>query len=242
MNEMYQVQQNEEESGISINLREIVQVIWSKILWILLVVVVCAAGAFVYTKVTEKPVYRSNATLYFVCDHANPATAIAVATYQAGDFAEIAKAPEALRTVKENLNLEMSHQSIGSKIVVSYNPESRIVNLSVTDQYPNRAQSILDEVCRVAKELSVDRSGAGASVAVYGAAGQAELVGSALTKNVLLAFLVGLVGSVGVIVAIHLLDDKIKNPDIVQRALGVSTLGMIPYQRTKEDEIVGGEG
>ena len=172
MNEMYQVQQNEEESGISINLREIVQVIWSKILWILLVVVVCAAGAFVYTKVTEKPVYRSNATLYFVCDHANPATAIAVATYQAGDFAEIAKAPEALRTVKENLNLEMSHQTIGSKIVVSYNPESRIVNLSVTDQYPNRAQSILDEVCRVAKELSVDRSGAGASVAVYGAAGQ----------------------------------------------------------------------
>ena len=242
MNEMYQVQQAEEETGVSINLREIVQVIWSKILWILLVVVVCAGGAFVYTKVTEKPVYRSNATLYFVCDHANPATAIAVATYQAEDFAEMAKTPEVLRTVKENLNLEMSHQSIGSKVTVSYNKESRIVNLSVTDQYPNRAQSILDELCRVTKEMSVDRSGAGASVAVFGAAGQAERVGSAMTKNVLLAFLVGLVGSVGVIVAVYLLDDKIKNPDIVQRALGVSTLGMIPYQRTKEDEIVGGEG
>ena len=57
----------------------------------------------------------------------------------------------------------------------------------------------------------------------------------------LLAFLVGAVGSVGVILAIYLLDDKVKTPDTVQRVLGVSTLGMIPYQRAKEQEILGGE-
>ncbi|MBQ8174625.1 MAG: hypothetical protein IJ009_04405 [Clostridia bacterium] len=239
--EIYQNQQSE-DTGVTINLREIMHVLWSRILWIVLVVAVCVAGTFIFTKVTEKPQYRSNATLFFVCDHANPATAIAVATYQAEDYAEMATTQDVLNTVINNLSLEMSYKTLASKITVEYGEESRIINLSVKDKYPNRAQTILDEICRVTKELSVDRSGAAASISVFGSAVEAEPVGSALTRNVLMAFLIGLVGSVGVIVAIHLFDDKIKSPDTVQRALGVSTLGTIPYQRAKEEEVLGGEG
>ena len=239
--EIYVNEQTEESSTVTINLRDIAQVVWSKILWIALAVVVCVGGAFVFTKLTEKPQYRSNVTLFFVCDNQNPATAIAVATYQAEDYAEMATTQDVLRKVIDNLGLDMDHKFLASKLSVSYGAESRIINISVTDLYPNRAQSILDEVCRVTKELSVDRSGAASTISVYGSSSEAERIGSALTKNMLLAFLVGVVGSVGVILAIYLLDDKVKTPDTVQRVLGVSTLGMIPYQRAKEQEILGGE-
>ncbi len=238
--EMYMNEQTE-GTGIAINLRDIAQVVWSKILWIVLAVAVCVGGAFVFTKLTEKPQYRSNATLFFVCDNQNPATAIAVATYQAEDYAEMATTQDVLSKVINNLGLDMGYKSLASRITISYGEESRIINISVKDRYPNRAQSILDEVCRVTKELSVDRSGAASTISVYGSSSEAERIGSALTKNMLLAFLVGVVGSVGVILAIYLLDDKVKTPDTVQRVLGVSTLGMIPYQRAKEQEILGGE-
>lgn len=241
MNETYQTQQNE-EAGVSINLREIGQLLLSKLLWILLVAAVLLMGTFIYTKITEVPQYRSNATLFFVCDHSNPANAIAVATYQAQDYSQMAVKQETLDIVIENLGLNMSYKQLASMITVEYGEEARIISISVTDKYPNRAQTILDEVCRVTKELTVDRSSAGALTSVFGRSSVAEQIGSAMGRNLLLAFLVGVVGSVGVIVAIYLLDDKIKSPDTVTRALGVSTLGAIPYQRVKEEELLGGEG
>lgn len=242
MNDEMYMNEQAEQTGVAINLRDIAQVLWSKILWIALVVAVCVGGTFVYTKLTEKPQYRSSATLYFVCDNQNPATAIAVATYQAEDYVQMATTQEVLSKVIDTLNLNMSYKALASRITITYGDESRIVNISVKDRDPYRARDILDEVCRVTKELSVDRSGAADTMTVFGSSNAADRVGSAMTKNVLMAFLVSLAGSVGVIVAIYLLDDKIKTPDTVQRVLGVSTLGMIPYQRAKEQEILGGEG
>lgn len=241
MDEMYQAQQPEGDAGFVIDLREIVMLLWSRILWIVLAVAVCVAGAFAITKVTEKPEYRSNTTLYFVCSHSNPSTAVAVATFQAKDFADMATTQNVLDAVSENLGLGFDHSTLASMITVDYEGESRTVNISVKDRYPNRAQTILDEVCRVTKQMSIDRSGAADSTMVFGSSSVADRVDSPLVRNLLIAFIIGLIGSVGVIFVVYLLDDKIKSPDTVQRVLGVGTLGTIPYQREKEEKL-GGEG
>lgn len=49
--------------------------------------------------------------------------------------------------------------------------------------------------------------------------------------NTLLGLMVGLILSVGAVLLIEYLDDTIKNPDDVTRAVGVSTLGAIPRSR-----------
>lgn len=239
MSENYNVPREEENESI-IDIRELFQVVLSRALWIVLVVAVCLTAAFAYTKIAVKPQYRSNDTLYVFRGNGDTPSDVAMATYFAADFSEMITKHAVLDQVIENLSLDMSYGSLLSKIDISYNSESRIIDISVTDAYPMRAQTILEEVCRVAQEQMVTRIGATSITIMHGGITEAEQVGIPLARNMLLAGLVGLVGSVGVIVLIYILDDKIKSPDHIQRVLGVSTLGMIPYQRLQE-ETEGGE-
>ena len=63
---------------------------------------------------------------------------------------------------------------------------------------------------------------------VYAAETPQGKSGPSVTKNTLIAALVGLVAAVGVLVVIYLLDDTIRTEDDVERYLGLSVLGVIP--------------
>jgi capsular polysaccharide biosynthesis protein len=59
----------------------------------------------------------------------------------------------------------------------------------------------------------------------------ASPAGPSMTKNVLLASVIGLVLPCAIILLVYMIDDRIKSADDVQRALKLSTLGDIPYRR-----------
>ena len=229
----YQNIPNEEENEKAIDLRELMTVLISRAVWIALAVAVCLTAAFCYTKITTKPQYRLNVTLRFVRGTMNVASDVAMATYMAEDFATMATERPVLEQVIENLSLEMSYSALLSKVKVDYTKESRILRISVTDGYPKRAQAILDEVCNVTKNLMIDEEAT--SYRVEGVSMPAERVASPMARNLLVAALIGFVGSAGVFILIYVLDDKLKTPDHIQRALGISTLGTIPYQRQREE-------
>ena len=48
-------------------------------------------------------------------------------------------------------------------------------------------------------------------------------------KNMIIGGLLGFVLAIGIIVIIYILDDTIKTPDDVEKYLGLSVLGSIPY-------------
>ncbi|MBQ8858669.1 MAG: hypothetical protein IJ012_02650 [Clostridia bacterium] len=223
----------QEENEKSIDLRELLTVLVSRAVWIALAVAVCLTAAFCYTKITVKPQYRSNITLRFVRGTMNVASDVAMATYMAEDFAQMAVERPVLEQVIENLSLETSYSALLSKVKVDYTKESRILRISVTDAYPKRAQAILDEICNVTKGLMIDDEAT--SYRVEGVSMPAERVASPMVRNLLVAALIGFVGSAGVFILIYVLDDKLKTPDHIQRALGISTLGTIPYQRLREE-------
>lgn len=241
MSEYYNIAQEEEENENSIDMRELIQVVLSRAIWVIVAVALCLTVAFCYTKIAVKPQYRSNATLRFVRGNMNVASDVAMATYMAADYAQMATERLVLEQVIENLSLDMSYGALKSKVSISYEKEDRIIAISVTDAYPNRARVILDEINRVTKKCLIDDFGAD-SYTISGGSFPAERVASPMMRNLLLAFLIGFVGSVGVIVLIYILDDKIKSPETIQRVLGVSTLGTIPYQRLREEEMQATEG
>ncbi len=232
MSEFHNIPQ-EEETEKAIDLRELLSVLVSRAVWIAIAVAVCLTAAFCYTRITVKPQYRSNVTLRFVRGTMNVASDVAMATYMAEDFAQMAVERPVLEEVIDNLSLDMSYNALYSKVKVDYVKESRILRISVTDGYPLRAQAILDEVCRVTKELMIDEEAS--SYRVEGVTMPAERVASPMARNLLVAGLIGFVGSAGVFILIYVLDDKLKTADHIQRALGISTLGTIPYQRQREE-------
>ena len=233
MSEFQNIPQEQEETEKSIDLRELIAVLMSRAIWIAVAVAVCLVGAFCYTKATVKPQYRSNVTLRFVRGTMNVASDVAMATYMAEDFAQMAVERPIIEQVISNLSLETSYSALVSKVKVDYAKESRILRMSVTDLYPKRAQAILDEICKVTKEVMIDEEAT--SYRVEGVTMPAERVASPMMRNLLVAGLVGFVGSAGVFILIYVLDDKLKTADHIQRALGISTLGTIPFQRSRED-------
>ena len=229
-NKVENVMITEEEERV-IDIREIANVLISKALWIIICMAVFVAGAFIYTKAFVKPQYKTTAFVYVHDGNMSATNNIAVATYLAEDYVKTVMLPTVLETAIHNLGLEMSYQSLASKIRVSLEKESRIVEITVTDLSPERAQALCNEVCLVSKDR-IEKKTFGERVSLYE---EARLplspTGPSLVTNLLVAAIAGFVLPCAVFLAIYMLDDRIKNADDVQHGLKLSTLGDIPYRK-----------
>ena len=231
MNNQYENVASVEEERV-IDLRELFSVLLSKALWILLCVVVCVAGAAIYTKAILKPQYKSTAVLYVNDGTMSNTGSVAVATYLAEDYAKTIRLEKVLKTSMAELGItNMSPAALASKISVSLEEESRIVLISLTDESATRAQTLCNKVCEVSKVLfeqmtEVER------VAIYESATLPTApFGPSLMTNVVLGAMIGLVMPCAVILLIYMIDDRIKTAEDVQRTLKLSTLGNIPFHK-----------
>lgn len=231
MNNQYENVAAVEEERV-IDLRELFSVLLSKALWILLCIVVCVAGAAIYTKAILKPQYKSTAVLYVNDGTMSNTGSVAVATYLAEDYAKTIRLEKVLKTSMAELGItNMSPAALASKISVSLEEESRIVLVSLTDESATRAQTLCNKVCEVSKVFfeqmtEVER------VSIYESATlPTGPSGPSLMKNIVLGAMIGLVLPCAVILLIYMIDDRIKTAEDVQRTLKLSTLGNIPFHK-----------
>lgn len=229
----YMMTENEEER--TIDLRELFSLFLSKALWILLCVAVCAAGAAAYTTATYEPAYKSTAVIYVNDGNMMSTGNLAIATYLAEDYAKTVKLRTILEQTLTELGIEsMTYKQVSANLSVSLETESRIVTISYTDTVADRAQKICRKICEVSKarfeELTnVER------VSIYEEASLPEgPTGPGMMTNVLFGAVIGFVLPCALILALYMIDDRIKTTDDVLRTLNLSTLGDIPYHREKE--------
>lgn len=64
-------------------------------------------------------------------------------------------------------------------------------------------------------------------------------IGPQRNRNIILAFLVSLVASIGLAFLLDYLDDSIKTPDDIGRSLGLPTLAIIPHQNSIQKGVTG---
>lgn len=231
MNNQYENVAVVEEERV-IDLREIFSVLLSKALWILLCIVVCVAGAAIYTKAILKPQYQSTAVLYVNDGTMSNTGSVAVATYLAEDYAKTIRLEKVLKTSMAELGItNMSPASLASKISVSLEEESRIVLVSLTDESATRAQTLCNKICEVSKVFFEEMTEV-ERVSIYESATlPTGPSGPSLMTNVVLGAMIGLVMPCAVILLIYMIDDRIKTAEDVQRTLKLSTLGNIPFHK-----------
>lgn len=224
--------ENERESDERvIDLREVVKLLLSKAVWIILCVAVCAVAAGIYTKMFTKPYYKATAVVYVNDGNMSSTSNVAVATYMAEDYAKTIMLPSVLEAAIDNLGIQMSYQDLSSKINVSLEKESRIVEITLTDTDPRRAQALCNEVCLASKARFEEKTNV-ERVSLYEEARlPAAPAGPSMVKNVALAAVIGFVLPCAIILVVYLLDDRIKTADDVLQGLKLSTLGDIPYRK-----------
>lgn len=232
MNENYEeiaVKDVEEERVI--DLREIMDVLLSKAIWIVLCVAVFIAGAAIYTKAFTKPQYRTTAFVYVNDGNMSSTGNLAVATYLAEDYAKTIVLPSVLETAINNLALPMTYQQLASKVTVSLEEESRIVEITVTDTVPARAQALCNEICLVSKDRFEEMTDV-KRVSLYEEARLPSAPsGPNMTRNMLIAAVIGFILPAAIILLVYMIDDRVKSAEDIQRALKLSTLGDIPFRK-----------
>lgn len=149
----------------------------------------------------------------------------------------IVKSPVILDQVKEKLKLDMSTGALNNKINVANEKDSQVIALTVEDKDAKLARDIANTTAEVfkseiAKIMSVD------NVTILSKAevteGQSPIKPNKML-NVAIAFVVGLMASVGLAFLLEYLDNTLKKEEDIEKLLGLPVLGVISH--IEEDNV-----
>jgi len=137
-------------------------------------------------------------------------------------------------------DLGLDPRQIETKVRVRLVPGTLVIELTVEDNDPRLAAEIANGV--VAAFMQISRESGSVPVkdllVVEPATQPLKPTENPVQRYTLLAALVGAMGAVGVAFLLEYLDDTIKTPEDVSRALGLGTLGTIGRLAKREEELV----
>ena len=163
-----------------------------------------------------------------------------VANYMVKDYEVLITGENVTREVINKLGLDMSISELTSKISVAAIDSTRVLQIVVVDNNPQRAANIANCVREVSSQQIKAIMDVDAVNLVYEAEVPLQKSGPSRTKNTIIAAMLGTVLAIAVLVVIYLLDDTIRTDEDVTRYLGLGTLGVIPA--SKELEAAGNLG
>ncbi len=238
-----------EKQEIEIDLKEIFMYLYNH-LYVLIVSALIGAMAFylVSTLALDKE-YVSSTRIYVLNqqDQQNVTyTDMQLGTQLTKDYARLVTSRTVTAQVIADLDLQnqyadMAHitpDGLASMIKVETLTDTRVIQISVTDSLPYRAQDIADAV-RVAASERIYEVMQIEAVNVVDTASLPEGPSSPNTmKNAVIGGAIGFVLAAAIYILIFLLDDTIKTPDDVEKYLGLSVLASIPYDEEADTVVL----
>lgn len=233
---MGEEQKRASDDAIYIDLGELFQCL-KHFWWVILIVTVLAgAVGFVKSEYLTTPTYVSSTSMY-VLANANSNDNVTSGDFNLGsqisnDLSAMVKSRVVLQAVIDEMNLGMSYDRLYAEVSVhSPSNSNRLVNISVEDSSAERAMLLADAIREKASEhiKAVMRMEA-VSVVDY-AYYPTEAVNRNVKKNILKMAFLGFVGICGLIVVLHLLNDRISTTEEAERRLGITCLAAIPKDK-----------
>jgi capsular polysaccharide biosynthesis protein len=141
----------------------------------------------------------------------------------------IIKSPRILDKAITNMDLKLTTDQLGNKITVNAVQNSQVISITVQDPKPEMAVKIANGLADTFQQeiksiMRVD------NVQILAQAKLAEHPAPVKPKpylNIVIAFVVGLMTSVGIVFLLEYLDNTIKTEQEVENILGLSVLGSI---------------
>lgn len=223
-----------------LDLREILRIL-SRRLWIFvllpLVAAITAAAVSVYVLV---PVYSASTTLWVIKEGSTQINLndVMLSRNLTKTYSEIAKSRAVLADVIKRLDLKHTTVSqLQARLTVTPVRDTEILSFTVEDQDPVLAANLADSIA----ESFQAQIRAYMNVQNVVVVDQAMVPGSPVRPkavlNTAVAFVLGLMASLGLAFLLEYLDTTIKTPDDVGRYVGVPVLGVIPFFDVRNAEL-----
>ena len=224
---------NQDNQTVEIDVLSLVKTLWRRKFLIVVTAFVMAIVALGYSTFIIKPNYTSTTRIYVVNRQANENSTLTNQDLQAGtylvkDYKEIILSQDVLAKVIDDLKLNVQPSALAKKINVTVPTDTRIVSIAVSDGDAKEAARVANSLRQVAAEKII----AVTKVADVTTLEEAEVPNSPsspdIKRNTLIGFLAGGVLISVVILVVEVLDDRVKKPEDVEEALGITLLGVVP--------------
>lgn len=217
---------------IEIDLGEIFHLILGKLGIIILSGLILGVVSIMGTMLFITPQYEST-TKIMVLNKQNSDTLtnadMQTSTQLTKDYAELIKSRTVLEGVIAQLNLDLSYGSLLGKLSVSTSTDSRIVTIKVSDPDPYTACEMANAIRDMAAQHIKNVMDIEAVNVVDSANIPSDKSSPSLAKNGMVGGMLGVILAMGIIILVYLTNDTVKTEEDVERYLGLSVLGSIPY-------------
>ena len=226
--EQQNLQNNDE---IEIDVLELFHVLLDKIWVIILAGAVAALAVVAATILFITPQYQSTTKMYVLSKQdSNTLTSQDMQTSLSltKDYAELIKSRTVTEGVITQLNLDMTHEQLLSKMTVDSATDTRILSISVRDADPYVACEIANAIRDVAANHIKNVMDIDAVNVVETDHIPENKISPSIKKNGLVGGVAGVAIAIAIILITYLSNETIKTQEDVERYLGLSTLGTIP--------------
>ena len=224
---------NQDNQTVEIDVLSLVKTLWRRKFLIVVTAFVIAIIALGYSTFIIKPTYTSSTRIYVVNRQPGDNSTLTNQDLQAGtylvkDYKEIILSQDVLAKVIDDLKLNVQPSALAKKINVTVPTDTRIVSIAVSDGDAKEAARIANSLRQIAAEKII----AVTKVSDVTTLEEAEVPNSPsspnIRRNTLIGFLAGGVLISVVILVVEVLDDRVKKPEDVEEALGITLLGVVP--------------
>lgn len=217
----------------TMDLREILQIIYKRLWFIILVTLVCIISSGIISFFVLDSVYEASTTLMVSKTREDQSqnlqyNDILMNQKLVKTYSEIVKSNRVLEKVIEQLGLDMTTGDLRTKIQVSSVSDTEIIRIAVQDKDPNFATELansiavvfMGEIGSIMKMENVQF--------IDPAKVPIEPVKPRPLLNIAIAAVLGVMISVFIVFLIEYFDNTIKTVDDVENKLGLPVLGSIP--------------
>ena len=226
-----------------IDLREYWEVLRKRWVIVIILPIIAALTSGIISFFVIQPVYEASTTLIVgkkAADGQAAAQMLDNSVLQANQqlaktYATIAQSRTVEQNVIKALNLSMTVVELNGLISINPVKTTEILEIQVTNTDPALAASIANTMFEEFSKAVIEIKKVDSVSIVDSAVTPTAPVKPNKMLNILIAFVVGLMASVGLVFMLEYLDNTIKTTGDVEKLLGIPVLGIIPsYQTGKQ--------
>lgn len=220
-----------DNASIEIDVLYLLRKLWSKKFFIVFVGLLVGTIALLGSVFFMKPKYTSTTRIYVVSRSSDTSLTnqdLQAGSYLVNDYKEVITSSEVLSSVIDQEKLSMSVGELSKDIAVTIPTDTRVISIAVTDTDAQRACDIANTVREVAAEKIKAVTKVDDVTTLESATKPSHPSSPNVKKNAAIGALAGVfLAVVGILVA-EVLDDRVRRPEDIEEALGMTLLGVVP--------------
>ena len=218
-----------------IDLLEIGYLLWQHIKQIILCFLCGTVIAVLFTVFMISPKYKSTARMFVVSGNNSivDLSSLQIGKNLTGDYTELIKSRTVLEEVINELNLDLNYVKLSKEISVTNPTDTRILNITVTDNSPQLAADIANTLAEKAKEYIPSVMNTEKPNIFEKGIVPTQKSSPSTSKNGILGGLLFSFAYMGFLIVKHLMNDTFMNPEDIQKAFGIQPLAAIPSTKKK---------